>query len=99
MSVVTDKHVSELQAELSQLKNTWIKPSTHSGIVKQLQDATEAKTTYEVGVVFNLNFLLPNFFNRISYVCVVQCHLINEINSEIQLLLDHNVLCDLLCFW
>ncbi|KAL5012035.1 hypothetical protein ScPMuIL_010586 [Solemya velum] len=51
MSVITDKHVSELQAELLQLQNTWIEPSIHNRIVKQLEDASEAKTTYETKYV------------------------------------------------
>jgi hypothetical protein len=48
MGVVTDIRIRDLEAELHQLKLSWIDPIAHDQLKKDLLQMTEAKETYQV---------------------------------------------------
>lgn len=48
MGVVTDIRIRDLEAELTQLKSSWIEPFVHDQVKKDLLQMTEAKETYQV---------------------------------------------------
>jgi hypothetical protein len=50
MGMITDKIVSELQAELEQLQATWTPPTEYAQLRQRMEDAQEARIAYEVSV-------------------------------------------------
>ena len=48
MSIVTDKKLSELQAQYDHVKENWIDPVRYQTVLKDLELEKEAKSTYEV---------------------------------------------------
>lgn len=48
MGVVTDIRIRDLEAELTQLKSSWIEPFVYDQVKKDLLQMTEAKETYQV---------------------------------------------------